>query len=92
MVSAICYAWLLDTKMRTKRNAMVDGGGDTMEMVVPVLNVRRGKMWKQRQAAWLFHHAGVDASAILFANEVCAYAPFRKVRLALCFDNDKHDI
>ncbi|PWA83382.1 hypothetical protein CTI12_AA168050 [Artemisia annua] len=70
MVSAICYAWLLDTKMRTKRNAMVDGGGDTMEMVVPVLNVRRGKMWKQRQAAWLFHHAGVDASAILFANEI----------------------
>ncbi|KAL4566630.1 hypothetical protein LXL04_030750 [Taraxacum kok-saghyz] len=70
MVAAICHAWLLDTRMRSKRHAAVAGGGGTMEMVVPVLNVRREKMWKQRQAAWLFHHAGVDATAILFANEI----------------------
>ncbi|CAH1429309.1 unnamed protein product [Lactuca virosa] len=70
MVAAICHAWLLDTRMRSKRHAVVAGGGSTMEMVVPVLNVRREKMWKQRQAAWLFHHAGVDAASILFANEI----------------------
>jgi len=27
-------------------------------------------MWKQRQAAWLFYHLGIDASALLFADEV----------------------
>ncbi|XP_076907050.1 uncharacterized protein LOC143563382 [Bidens hawaiensis] len=70
MVAAISYAWLLDTKMRTKRNGVVGDGGATVEMVVPVLNVSRGKMWKQRQAAWLFHHAGVDATSILFSNEI----------------------
>lgn len=71
MVAAICYAWLLDARMRMKRNGVVEGDvGDTMELVVPVLNVRRGKMWKQRQAAWLFHHAGVDATSILFSNEI----------------------
>ncbi|XP_024976349.1 uncharacterized protein LOC112514249 [Cynara cardunculus var. scolymus] len=70
MVAAICYAWLVDTRMRIKRNGVVDGDGSTMELVVPVLNVRRGKMWKQRQAAWLFHHAGVDATSILFSNEI----------------------
>ncbi|KAI3673560.1 hypothetical protein L6452_39683 [Arctium lappa] len=70
MVAAICYAWLLDTRMRIRRNAVVDGDGAAVELVVPVLNVRRGKMWKQRQAAWLFHHAGVDATSILFSNEI----------------------
>ncbi|KAJ0751093.1 hypothetical protein HanLR1_Chr05g0189691 [Helianthus annuus] len=70
MVAAISYAWLLDTKMRTKRNGVVGDGDTSREMVVPVLNVSRGKMWKQRQAAWLFHHAGVDATAILFSDEI----------------------
>ncbi|KAI3820710.1 hypothetical protein L1987_08258 [Smallanthus sonchifolius] len=70
MVAAISYAWLLDTKIRTKRNGVVKDGDTTLEMVVPVLNVSRGKMWKQRQAAWLFQHAGVDATAILFSDEI----------------------
>ncbi|KAK1407204.1 hypothetical protein QVD17_38818 [Tagetes erecta] len=70
MVAAICYAWLLDTKMRSKRTTVVGDVDVTSEMVVPVLNVSRGKMWKQRQAAWLFHHAGVDAASILFSDEI----------------------
>ncbi|KAJ0578380.1 putative DHH phosphoesterase superfamily [Helianthus annuus] len=70
MVAAISYAWLLDTKLRTKRNGVVGDGDTSLEMVVPVLNVSRGKMWKQRQAAWLFHHAGVDATAIVFSDEI----------------------
>ncbi|KAL8215943.1 hypothetical protein R6Q57_022780 [Mikania cordata] len=64
MVSAISYAWLWDAKLRNRV------AGDTVEMVVPVLNVSRGKMWKQRQAAWLFHHAGVNATAVLFSDEI----------------------
>ncbi|KAK9080533.1 hypothetical protein SSX86_000291 [Deinandra increscens subsp. villosa] len=70
MVAAISYAWLSDTTIKTKRNAMVGEVDAALEMVVPVLNVSRGKMWKQRQAAWLFHHAGVDATAILFSDEI----------------------
>ncbi|KAI7731244.1 hypothetical protein M8C21_007644, partial [Ambrosia artemisiifolia] len=68
MVAAISYAWLLDTKM--KSNEVVRDDNTSQEMVVPVLNISRGKMWKQRQAAWLFHHAGVDATAILFSDEI----------------------
>ncbi|KAL2482525.1 uncharacterized protein Fot_43969 [Forsythia ovata] len=49
-------------------------GGDrdktSLELAVPVMNMRRRNMWKQQQAAWLFHHVGLDATALLFANEV----------------------
>ncbi|KAK2997825.1 hypothetical protein RJ639_025552 [Escallonia herrerae] len=68
MVAAICYAWLLENRMRNSKDGVEEDG--RMVVVVPVLNVRRGKMWKQRQAAWLFHHVGVDASALLFSDEV----------------------
>lgn len=68
MLSAICYAWLLETKSRTNKEA--NGGDGSPVVVVPVMNVRRGKMWTQRQAAWLFHHVGVDAKALLFSDEV----------------------
>ncbi|KAK8686279.1 hypothetical protein V6N13_125306 [Hibiscus sabdariffa] len=61
MVAAICYAWLLD-----KRDKKSKGGS----IIVPVMNVRRERMWKLRQAAWLFHHLGLDASSLLFADEV----------------------
>ncbi|KAK6924774.1 hypothetical protein RJ641_009100 [Dillenia turbinata] len=57
MVAAIGYAWLLENKKE-------DG-----EVVVPVINLKRQKMWKQRQAAWLFHHVGLDANALLFSDE-----------------------
>lgn len=67
MLSAICYSWLLETKMRN--NEGIEGDGSPV-VVVPVMNVRRGKMWKQRQAAWLFHHVGIDAKALLFSEEV----------------------
>ena len=59
MVAAICYAWLLENGEK-KENVVV----------VPVVNIRRGKMWKRRQAAWLFYHLGIDASELLFADEV----------------------
>ncbi|KAK4568773.1 hypothetical protein RGQ29_004255 [Quercus rubra] len=39
-------------------------------VVVPVINVRRGRMWKQRQATWLLYHVGVDATSLVFADEV----------------------
>ncbi|WCJ36150.1 hypothetical protein M5689_017366 [Euphorbia peplus] len=60
MIAAICYAWLLQNKDK----------GDNGYVVVPVMNIRRSKMWKQRQAAWLFHHLGLDATSLLFADEV----------------------
>ncbi|CAL1390582.1 unnamed protein product [Linum trigynum] len=69
MVAAICHAWLMENRARKSKE---DGGGDgeTPFVVVPVMNVRRGRMWKQRQAAWLFHHVGLDAKSLLFAEEV----------------------
>ncbi|XVF49804.1 hypothetical protein PTKIN_Ptkin04bG0045200 [Pterospermum kingtungense] len=66
MVAAICYAWLLEYRA-WKSKAESDEHGS---IVVPVMNVRRERMWKQRQAAWLFHHAGLDATSLLFADEV----------------------
>ncbi|XP_058093717.1 uncharacterized protein LOC131239849 isoform X2 [Magnolia sinica] len=61
MVAAICYAWLLENK---------EDEEEGWSVVVPVMNMKRGRMWKQRQAAWLLHHVGIDATAILFSNEV----------------------
>uniref|UniRef100_A0A0D9YIY0 Uncharacterized protein n=1 Tax=Oryza glumipatula TaxID=40148 RepID=A0A0D9YIY0_9ORYZ len=57
IAAAICYAWMLASK-------------EDAEAAVPVVNMRRGRMERCRQAAWLLHHAGVDASALLFADEV----------------------
>ncbi|OMO61216.1 hypothetical protein COLO4_33501 [Corchorus olitorius] len=68
MVAAICYAWLLEKRAK-KSKGEGDGNGNGY-IVVPVMNVRRDKMWKQRQAAWLFHHLALDATSLLFADEV----------------------
>ena len=57
IVAAICYAWMLPSK----------GDGHA---AVPVVNMRRSRMARCRQAAWLLYHVGVDASALLFADEV----------------------
>ncbi|XP_038893748.1 uncharacterized protein LOC120082581 isoform X2 [Benincasa hispida] len=65
MVAAVCYAWLLENKMR-QSNA--ETGRECL--VVPVMNMQRGNMWNQRQVAWLFYHLGLDASSILFTDEV----------------------
>lgn len=81
MLSAICYAWLLGTKMRNNKEG-VEGDGSSV-VVLPVINVRRGKMWKQRQAAWLFHHVGVNAKALLFSEEVTCSFIF--VNIYLCY-------
>ena len=69
MVAATCYAWLLENKNIASRKEAARND-NFVEFVVPVMNMRRGKMWKQRQAAWLFNHAGLDASSLLFSNEV----------------------
>lgn len=66
MVAAICYAWLLENRMRDSKKE-----DDEEEcVVVPVMNVRRGNMWKLLRAAWLFHHIGIDATSLLFSDEV----------------------
>ncbi|KAB2089827.1 hypothetical protein ES319_A03G087500v1 [Gossypium barbadense] len=65
MVAAICYAWLLDNRGKKSK-----GGEEEGCIVVPVMNVKRERMWKHRQAAWLFHHVGLDATSLLFAEEV----------------------
>lgn len=57
IVAAICYAWMLSN----------NGDG---QAAVPVVNMRRSRMARCRQAAWLLYHVGVDASALLFADEV----------------------
>jgi hypothetical protein len=59
IVAAICYAWVLSSKG--------DGHG---QAAVPVVNMQRSRMARCRQAAWLLYHVGVDASALLFADEV----------------------
>ncbi|KAG4933016.1 hypothetical protein JHK87_047018 [Glycine soja] len=64
MVAAICHAWLLGYRQKEKE------GGSERAVVVPVMNVMRGSMWKLKQAAWLFHHAALDANALLFTDEV----------------------
>ncbi|EXB94484.1 hypothetical protein L484_018985 [Morus notabilis] len=60
MVAAICYAWLLENKTRKGEEFVT----------VPVMNVKRGTMWKLRQASWLFYHAGLDVASLLFSDEV----------------------
>ncbi|KAL5748191.1 hypothetical protein ACOSQ2_025488 [Xanthoceras sorbifolium] len=66
VVAAICYAWLLENRVRKNK-----GESDRERYtVVPVMNVRRGKMWNHQQTAWLFHYVGLDATSLLFADEV----------------------
>ncbi|KAL2321758.1 hypothetical protein Fmac_026137 [Flemingia macrophylla] len=62
MVAAICHAWLLAYRQRENEGGSV--------VVVPVMNVKRESMWKLKQAAWLFHHAALDSTALLFTDEV----------------------
>jgi len=47
IVAAICYAWLLENRMSNNKG---EGYGEGC-VVVPVINVRRRRTWKQRQAA-----------------------------------------
>ncbi|CAL9030957.1 unnamed protein product [Prunus brigantina] len=68
MAAAICYAWLLENRVRKENKSK--GNGEEEYVLVPVMNVKRGSMWKQREAAWLFHHVGLDATSLLFADEV----------------------
>ncbi|XAR50249.1 Inorganic diphosphatase [Bertholletia excelsa] len=70
MVAAICYAWLLENRMRVNKEGGERNGNTAAEVVVPVMNTRRGRMWKQQQVAWLFHHVGLDGTALFFSDEV----------------------
>ncbi|XP_031278731.1 uncharacterized protein LOC116137186 isoform X1 [Pistacia vera] len=67
MVAAICYAWLLENRLRKNKGSESNA---EKYVVVPVMNVRRGKMWKHQQTAWLFHHVGLHATSLLFADEI----------------------
>ncbi|KAL2559509.1 uncharacterized protein Fot_04248 [Forsythia ovata] len=69
MVAAICYAWLLENRMKADKERG-ERDRSSFELIVLVMNTRREKMWKQRQAAWLFDHVGFDATALFFSNEV----------------------
>ncbi|TKY55268.1 hypothetical protein E2542_SST19682 [Spatholobus suberectus] len=77
LVAAICHAWLLGYRQREKEC------GSERVVVVPVMNVKRGSMWKLRQAAWLFHHAGLDATALLFTDEVNMERPLMTGQLSV---------
>lgn len=57
-MAAICYAWLLQNREEED------------VAVIPVVNIERGRMNKHEEAAWLLFHVGIDASALLFADEV----------------------
>lgn len=70
MVAAICYAWLLENS-REKENSRIKD-----DVVVPVINMGRARMWEHKQAAWLFHHIGIDASALIFSDEVLKFCPY----------------
>ncbi|XP_019227028.1 PREDICTED: uncharacterized protein LOC109208375 [Nicotiana attenuata] len=70
MVAAICYAWLLENRMRANEQGGGEADANTIEVVVPAMNMTRRKMLKERQAAWLFHLVGVDAKSLLFSDEV----------------------
>ena len=74
MVAAICHAWLLENINKAKKKKEEEEEEEEEErwngVVVPVMNLKRRRMWKQKQAAWLFHHLGIDASALLFSDEV----------------------
>ncbi|KAG6487630.1 hypothetical protein ZIOFF_056220 [Zingiber officinale] len=58
MAAAICYAWLLQNREEED------------VAVMTVVNIERGRMNKKEEAAWLFFHVGIDASALLFADKV----------------------
>ncbi|XXG88740.1 hypothetical protein AAC387_Pa12g0916 [Persea americana] len=73
MVAAICHAWLLENINKAKKKKEEEEEEEEERwngVVVPVMNLKRRRMWKQKQAAWLFHHLGIDACALLFSDEV----------------------
>lgn len=79
LVAAICYAWMLSSK--------ADG-----QAAVPVVNMHRGRMVRCRQAAWLLYHVGVDASALLFADEVRDVISREYTMLRLCYETRVLDV
>lgn len=82
MVAAICYAWLLENRMRASKKE----DEEDECVVVPVMNARRGSMWKLQQAAWLFRHVSIDATALLFSDEVILFLLcFAIFGLSICY-------
>ena len=76
MVAAVCYAWLLENRVRKESKKSRAGklrDEEEQYVVVPVMNVKRGRMWKQREAAWLFYHVGLDVTSLLFSDEVSTF-------------------
>lgn len=64
MVTAMCYAWFLE-------NTVPKVTGETWH-AIPVIDIPRHQMHKHKDAAWLFDACGIDAGALLFADEVFA--------------------
>lgn len=62
MVSTLCTAWLLENTMASATAAKWHP--------VPVMNIRQKEMWEHRDTAWLFHVCGIEASAVLFVDEI----------------------
>ncbi|RYR08912.1 hypothetical protein Ahy_B05g076785 [Arachis hypogaea] len=69
--------WLLDSFPFSKVHIFVNFASSKKrspygrdEAQVQTKNVKQSSMLKPRQAAWLFHHSGLDASALLFADDI----------------------
>jgi hypothetical protein len=65
MVSALLMAWLMENNASSPPVRAAENWH-----LVPVVNIARQGMHNHKDAAWLFDACGVDAHALLFADEV----------------------
>jgi hypothetical protein len=65
MVSALLMAWLMENNASPPHVRAAENWH-----LVPVVNIARQSMHNHKDAAWLFDACGVDAHALLFADEV----------------------
>ncbi|CAM6058744.1 unnamed protein product [Sphagnum tenellum] len=65
MVSALLMAWLMENNASPPPVRAAENWH-----LVPVVNIARQSMHNHKDAAWLFDACGVDAHALLFADEV----------------------
>ncbi|KAL2465397.1 Uncharacterized protein Adt_41248 [Abeliophyllum distichum] len=71
-------------EQRIKIEKILSGGiNGKAKIVLSGPSNRDGKCGKQQQAAWLFHHVGLDATALLFANEVDLETLIMEKRLSM---------
>lgn len=70
MVSALLMAWLMENNTSPPPVRAAENWH-----LVPVVNIARQSMHNHKDAAWLFDACGVDAHALLFADEVKNFRP-----------------